>query len=173
MEQNLEKIFLEHSDRIYRYILLQVHQKELAEDLTQETFYRAFKNLHTFNKKASMSTWLLRIARNATFDYFRRKRIIQFFSFGKDDVVDSGGATPEEELLKKDGADRLYKALATLKKDYRDVLILRKINENTIKETAYILGWTETKVKSTMARAFAALKKEMYEREGRLDERIQ
>jgi RNA polymerase sigma-70 factor (ECF subfamily) len=168
--QRLEQVYLEHSNHIYRYIFLQVRQKELAEDLTQETFYKAFKNLHTFNKQASMSTWLLRIARNATYDYFRRKRIIQFFSFEKDDVVDSEISTPEEELLKKDGASRLYIALGTLKKEYRDVLILRKINENSIKETAYILGWTETKVKSTMARAFAALKKEMHEREGKLNE---
>ena len=137
-------------------------QKELAEDLTQETFYRAFKNIHSFNKQASMSTWLLKIARNATYDHFRRKRIIQFFGFGKGELEDTNAPLPEEKLVKKDEASRLYNALSTLKKDYRDVLILRKINESSIKETAYILGWTETKVKSTMARAFAALKKEMY-----------
>ena len=166
MEQSLEQLYLEHSNRIYRYIFLQVRQKELAEDLTQETFYRAFKSIHSFNKQASMSTWLLKIARNATYDHFRRKRIIQFFGFGKDEIEDSNASLPEEELVKKDEASRLYKALSTLKKDHQDVLILRKINESSIKETAYVLGWTETKVKSTMARAFAALKKEMYRMEG-------
>ncbi|WP_203247198.1 RNA polymerase sigma factor [Sporosarcina beigongshangi] len=170
MEQSEESIYLEHSDRIYRYIFLQVRQKELAEDLTQETFYRAFKNLHTFQKQASLSTWLLKIAKNATYDHFRRKRIIQFFSMGKEEVTDAISFSPEDEYLKKDSTQRLYNALASLKKDYREVLLLRKINESSIKETAYILGWTETKVKSTMARAFAALKKEMLEREGRIDE---
>jgi RNA polymerase sigma-70 factor, ECF subfamily len=170
VEQSEESIYLEHSDRIYRYIFLQVLQKELAEDLTQETFYRAFKNMYTFNKQASMSTWLLKIARNATYDYFRRKRTIRFFSFGKEEIEDTNSLSPEDELLRKDGAERLYNTLASLKKDYREVLILRKINESSIKETAYILGWTETKVKSTMARAFAALKKEMHEQEGRIDE---
>ncbi len=170
MEQSEESIYLEHSDRIYRYIFLQVRQKELAEDLTQETFYRGFKNRQTFNKQASLSTWLLKIARNATYDHFRRKRIIQFLSFGKEEVADTRSSSPEDELLRKDGTERLYNALASLKKDYRDVLLLRKINESSIKETAYILGWTETKVKSTMARAFAALKIEMHEKEGRADE---
>lgn len=170
MEQSDESVYLEHSDRIYRYIFLQVRQKELAEDLTQETFYRAFKNRHTFKEQASLSTWLLKIARNATYDYFRRKRIIQFLSFGKEEIADTGGSSPEDELVKKEGTERLYNALAKMKKDYRDVLLLSKINGSSIKETAYILGWTETKVKSTMARAFAALKKEMVEREGRLDE---
>ena len=170
MEQSDKSIYLEHSDRIYRYIFLQVRQKELAEDLTQETFYRAFKNLHRFNKQASLSTWLLKIARNAMYDHFRRKRIIQFFGLGKEDIVDTSSSSPEDELLKKDRTERLYSALAGLKKDYRDVILLRKINESSIKETAYILGWTETKVKSTMARAFVALKKEMLEQEGKTDE---
>ena len=74
--------------------------------------------------------------------------------------------SPEDELVRKDGLQDYTMHWRTLKKDYRDVLILRKINESSIKETAYILGWTETKVKSTMARAFAALKKEMDRREG-------
>lgn len=163
MEQTLECLYLEHSDRIYRYIYFQVRQKEVAEDITQETFYKAFKNFHTFKKQASVSTWLLRIARNATYDYFRRKRLIQFFSLGKEGEIDSKSFTPEKEFLKKDKTIQLYKALDLLKKDYRDVLILRKLNENTIKETAYILGWSEAKVKSTMQRAFAALKKKCIE----------
>ena len=170
MEQSNESIYLEHSDRIYGYIFLQVRQKELAEDLTQETFYRTFKNRQSFKQQASLSTWLLKIARNATYDYFRRNRIIKFFSLGKEEIVDTRSYSPEDELIRKDGTERLYYALANLKKDYRDVLLLRKINESSIKETAYILGWTEIKVKSTMARAFAALKKEMLEREGRTDE---
>lgn len=170
MEQDLERLYLENSDIVYRYIYFQVRQKELAEDLTQETFYRAFKNLHTFNKQASISTWLLRIARNATFDHFRRRRIIQFFSFGKEETVDLVNVTPEEKLLKKEITKQLYNAIDSLKKDYREIIILRKLNENTIKESAFILGWTETKVKSTMQRAFVALKKEMYRMEGNYDE---
>ena len=98
MEQSLEQLYVEYSDRIYRYIFLQVRQKELAEDLTQETFYRAFKNIHTFNKQASMSTWLLKIARNATYDHFRRKRIIRFFSLDKEMNVDTSNRSPEDEL---------------------------------------------------------------------------
>lgn len=166
MGQSLEQLYLENSDRIFRYIYLQVRQKELAEDLTQETFYRAFKNIHTFNKQASLATWLMKIARNATYDHFRRKRLIRFFSLDSEVSEDTSSLLPEDELLKKDLTARLYNALASLKITYRDVLILRKINESSIKETAYILGWTETKVKSTMARAFVALKKEMDRVEG-------
>jgi len=164
VEQSLEQLYVEYSDRIYRYIFLQVRQKELAKDLTQETFFRALKNIHTFNNQASLATWLMKIARNATYDHFRRKRIIRFFSLDSEVSEDTSSLSPEDELLKKDLTARLYNALASLKTSYRDVLILRKINESTIKETAYILGWTEAKVK--LAQAFAALKKEMDRLEG-------
>ncbi len=94
------------------------------------------------------------------------KGLYRFFSLDSEVSEDTDNLSPEDELLKKDLTARLYNALASLKTTYRDVLILRKINESSIKETAYILGWTETKVKSTLARAFAALKKRNGQLEG-------
>jgi RNA polymerase sigma-70 factor, ECF subfamily len=167
LNRDLNQIYLDYSDNIYRFIYFYVRHKEVAEDLTQETFYRVYKNLHTYKHNANMETWIKRIARNATYDYFRRKKIIRFISFGKEDIIDTNNHSPEVELLKTQGTKKLYEAIFNIKKDYQDVLFLRKINENSIKETAYILGWTETKVKSTTARAFAALKKEMLRMEER------
>lgn len=164
--EEVEQIYMEHSDRVYRYIYLLVRNKENAEDLTQETFYRAYKNLHTFNKQASTSTWLLRIARNVTYDYFRRRRIIQFFTWGQDNDIDWGTPSPESSTIKKESISQLYAALDRLKKDYRDVLILRKVDECTIKEAAFILDWTEAKVKTKTARALDALKLELAEKDG-------
>ena len=167
MKHDFGQIYLDYGDNIYRFIYFHVRHKELAEDLTQETFYRVFKSLHTYKQNSSLETWIKKIARNATFDYFRRKKVIRFFSLGKIDMIDLNNQSPEVELLKTEGTTKLYNAISTLKKDYRDVLFLRKINENSIKETAYILGWTETKVKSTTVRAVGALKKEMIQMEER------
>lgn len=164
--KELERIYMEHSDRVYRYIYLLVRNKENAEDLTQETFYRAYKNLHTFNQQASMSTWLLKIARNATYDYFRRRKIVQFFTWGKDNDIDFHTLSPESSAVQKEALLELHTAINRLKKDYRDVLILRKVDECTIKEAAFVLGWTEAKVKSKTARALDALKRELAGKEG-------
>ena len=79
----MEELYKEHSDRVYSYIYLLVRHRECAEDLTQETFYKAYKGLDSFNKQASTATWLLKIARNVTYDYFRRKRVMQFFAVNK------------------------------------------------------------------------------------------
>lgn len=161
----MERLYREHSDRIYSYIYLLVRHKECAEDLTQETFYKAYKGLESFNKQASPATWLIKIARNVTYDYFRRKRVIQFFSFDKEHDRETNVLSTEKRFEQKEQLARMYDSLYKLKRDYQEVLLLRKIQEYSIQETAYILGWTEAKVKMKMIRALEALKKEFY-REG-------
>lgn len=166
MEEDLEQLYLDHSDSVYRFIYFLVRHKETAEDLTQETFLKAFRSLKEFNKQASFLTWLLKIARNVTYDHFRRKRIVQFFKWGNENDIDTKNPSPESTAEKKEDLSQMYSALKKLKKDYRDVLILRKVNECSIKETAYILGWTEAKVKTKMTRGLEALKREYYGKEG-------
>lgn len=162
----MEQLYREHSDRVYSYIYLLIRHRECAEDLTQETFYKAFKGLEAFNKQASTATWLLKIARNVTYDYFRRKRVIQFFSFDKEHDLETNARSPEGRYEQKEQLSRMYNSLRKLKKDYQEVLLLRKIQECSIQETAYILGWTEAKVKMKMTRALEALKKEFHQEGG-------
>ena len=172
MEVNVELLYLDNSDAVYRFIYLLVRHKETAEDLTQETFLKAYKNLNHFNNQSSLLTWLLKIARNVTYDHFRRKRILQFFKWGNENDIDTKSLSPESAAEKNEDLTQLYAALSRLKDDYRDVLILRKVNECSIKETAFILGWTEAKVKTKMTRAFEALRKEFYGKEGFINESI-
>lgn len=162
----IEQLYKEYSDKVYSFIYFLVRHKECAEDLTQETFYKAYKGLGTFNQEASTSTWLLKIARNVTYDYFRRKRVVQFFSFEKEHDIENKELSPECSYEKKEQLARMYNSLNTLKKDYQEVLLLRKIQECSIQETAYILGWTEAKVKMKMTRALEALKKEFHQEGG-------
>lgn len=110
----------------------------------------------------------MKIARNVAYDYFRRKRLIKFFTWGNENDIDTN-PSPTVLVEKKEDLSRLYAALGRMKKDYRDVIILRKVNECSIKETAYILGWTEAKVKTKMARGLEVLKKEYYGKEGLID----
>ncbi|WP_205854537.1 RNA polymerase sigma factor [Planococcus halotolerans] len=170
MNQQIENYYHEHSDRVYRYIFLLVRNKENAEDLTQETFYKAHKGMSSFNGEASPATWLLKIARNVTFDYFRKKRIIQFFSWGDEHDQEASSIAPDASAEKKEQILELYDAINRLKKDYRDVIILRKIQEFPIKDTAYILGWTEAKVKTKSGRAMEALKQELAGKDGVIHE---
>lgn len=165
----MEQLYREHSDRVYSYIYFLVRHRESAEDLTQETFYKVYKGLDTFNKQASTATWLLKIARNVTYDYFRRKRVVHFFTFEKEHDIETKVLSPENRYEQKEQLIKMYDSLSKLKKDYQEVLLLRKIQECSIQETSYILDWTEAKVKMKMTRALEALKKEFHQEGGRKD----
>lgn len=152
------QLYQQYQPAIYQYIFFLVQNKELAEDLTQETFYKCFRNIETFRKDAEIQTWLYRIARNLAYDYFRRKKLIQFIPFkrayeGKTEDLPAQWVEHNEQLK------ALYIAMSHLKFAYREVLILRKIKGLSVKETSELLGYSEAKVKNNTARAIEALRK--------------
>ncbi|WP_420805996.1 RNA polymerase sigma factor [Bacillus kwashiorkori] len=164
-------IYEQYSDKVYSYIFLLVRNKETAEDLTQETFYKAYKKWDEFQWNSKPDTWLIQIGRNLTYDYFRRKKLSQLFT--KEKIELANYETPQEILVKGEEVKQLYEAIHSLKIEYKDVLILRKIKEFSIVETAEILGWNEVKVKNATKRAMDALKKVWDRRGGEVnDERF-
>lgn len=165
-DHGFDDLYRLESDRVYRYIYMLVGHEQKAEDLTHDTFLKAYRSIHSFRKESSYATWLMKIARNLTYDYFRRKKVVTFFAFGKEDRVDQTMKNPEQLSVERDEVQELYRAIKKLKKSYQDVLILRRIDESSIKETAFILGWSEAKVKGMSKRAFDALKEEMMRKEG-------
>ncbi|MBA4538609.1 sigma-70 family RNA polymerase sigma factor [Bacillus aquiflavi] len=162
-EEVFRGIYEEYSDKVYSYIFLLVKQKEIAEDLTQETFIRVYKHLNKFNGEAKMLTWIVKISRNVTIDYFRKNAKFKFSPIEKYQFI-SDDPTPTEIVMKGEKIVFLYKSIQQLKLSYQEVLILRKIKGFSIKETSEILGWNENKVKVTTSRAIQALKREMKKR---------
>ncbi len=162
----ITNIYHLYSDNVFKYIFYMVNNLHTAEDLTQETFIKVFRHLDTFQFHSSIQTWVYQIARNTTLDYLKRKKLVSFFEPDKivqlikgteRSVIDTVTQTEEKE--------QLYLYLLTLKKEYREVLILRKINELSVKETAVILRWSEDKVKSMSARGLKKLKETLQEKE--------
>jgi RNA polymerase sigma-70 factor (ECF subfamily) len=125
--------------------------------LTQETFLRALKGVHTYNETASPKTWLIRIARNVAIDYARKHRYDKGNTTDDNLVnVPSCGPTPDEIIESKDVTRVLLDILNQLSPSYRDVLILRGLYEFSTQETAGILGWSSPKVRVTYHRALKA-----------------
>jgi RNA polymerase sigma-70 factor, ECF subfamily len=167
-EQILEELFNQYNHLIYRFILLMINSKEEAEDLTQEVFIKAYKGLAHFKGESSYKTWLYSIARNITYDHYRKKRTIKFL---KEFVhFDRKEPVPEEIMEMKEQTQTLYRAIMELKLPYREIIILRKIKGYPIQETAAILGWTESKVKTTLHRALLALKNQLKNKEWNKDD---
>lgn len=158
---HFHELYQDYSDDVYRYIYFMIGDYCIAEDLVQETFIRAFRSLSAFRREANIRTWLLSIARNSTIDYLRKKRISSWLPLLEQRDIASDQPLPEEILLKDEKIQELYLALTLLKRDQREVIILRKLQELSTIETAEILGWSEAKVKSTLLRGLQALKEKL------------
>ncbi|MBP0726767.1 RNA polymerase sigma factor [Bacillus sp. RG28] len=167
-KDEIENWYDQHSQSVLSFILLMVKDYQQAEDLTHDTFVKAYLYYDSFKQHSSEKTWLFSIAHNITIDFLRKRKPFilfkEFFHFQKDN-----NPLPEEVFRIKEESYELYKALEKIKDTYRRVIILRKIKGFSIEDTAKILGWTESKVKSTLFRAIPVLRKQL-KKEGDFDE---
>lgn len=150
----------EYGMTIFKYVLKLIQDKQQAEDLTQDTFLKAYTYIENNKQVDYPKTFLYRVAHNLTVDHIRKHKPLQlmkdFFSYQKDPR-----ASVESIVETRETSQVLYEALASLKTSYQRVIILRKIEELSTRETGHILGWSESKVKSTLSRGMRALKKHL------------
>lgn len=134
-----------------------------AEDVAQEALFRAFKNLARFRGECRFSTWLVQITINEARQRLRRQKRSSEQSLEAGQESDEGDylpidcadwrEIPLESLQRKELRQALQRAIANLKPHYREVLILRDINQRSVAETAQILSITEASVKTRLLRA--------------------
>jgi len=140
-----------------------------AEDVAQETVLKALRSLHTFRAESKFSTWLVSIALNEARGRLRHERLIQFDSVDAIPDEDSGDFTPAvisdwrevplEALERKELRDMLRKAIRGLPAMYREVLVLRDVQDLSIAETAAALGVNDGVVKTRLLRARLMMQK--------------
>jgi RNA polymerase sigma-70 factor, ECF subfamily len=159
-KQRIQEWYQVYSDEIYRFILLMIGDHEQAKDLTHDTFLKAYNHLNHFKGITSDKNWLYRIARNVTIDFMRKRKPIRYIadSFKS---FSTNKESPERIIQLGESENQLYHALSKLSRAHREVIILRKIKELSIRETAEVLGWKESKVKTTLFRGLKALKIQM------------
>ncbi|KMJ57177.1 RNA polymerase ECF-type sigma factor [Bacillus sp. LL01] len=162
-KQQINSWYEKYSNDIYNYAFYMIGEREQALDILQDTFIRAYNNLESFQGGREKS-WLFRIARNLTIDYIRKKKtLVNYLSFLPFGFSDEKSA--EDIAILNESEKQLYLAISKIKPSFRDVIILRKIKEFSIGETAEILGCSESKVKVDLFRALKVLRKEL-EKEG-------
>ncbi|KXG43629.1 sigma-70 family RNA polymerase sigma factor [Tepidibacillus infernus] len=144
--------------------LLRTYRMEAyAEDICQETFYKAFKSLDTFrDEEATFSTWLYTIARNTTLSEIRKSKHSELFL---DETVQtfqvSLNLLPEQELLRNESVQKVREAINCLPEKQRSALILREYEQMDYKEIAHILNSTVSSVKSLLFRARGSIKSQL------------
>lgn len=140
--QNMEQIYKNYFETVNKYLFCLTHNKDISEELTQETFYRAVKKINTFKGECKMSVWLCQIAKNLWYDQCKKnKKILNI-----EDVESINIETLEnleEKLILNDEKLSLYKKLQTLDEKTREVIYLRITGELSFKEIGIIMNKTE------------------------------
>lgn len=143
----------ESRDAVYGYLVYMTRDVSLAEDLSQEVFLRMFLHLDKFREEASVRTWALRIARNVFLSYAKRRRPVLLEEQRPEPSEPPGSNQPEEELLKKEQAEKVRQCLMCLNEQERTVLLLRDYEELSYEEVARIMDLSVGVVKSRIYRA--------------------
>ncbi len=156
----MEEVYRQYAQTVYRYLLSLTRDGDLAEELTQETFYQAIRSSDRFDGSCAVSTWLCAIAKNVLAAYRRKHPATE-------DVDDQTLFAPSAEADAVDGAGRveLLKKLHALREPYREVLYLRAFGNLSFREIGEVQGKTENWARVTFYRGKELLRKEVDEDE--------
>ncbi|MCP3738685.1 RNA polymerase sigma factor SigX [Rossellomorea sp. BNER] len=168
MDSVFEELYEKYHHDVFQFLLYMVRDREQAEDLVQEVYIRVMKSYQNFQGKSSEKTWLFSIAKNVAIDYFRKQKgwknkILEKFDWNRQQIKDEA-VLPEEVAEQKEEVRVLYECLEHCTTDQRLVIVMRYIQDLSISEASSILGWTESKVKTTQHRAVKALRDMMNEK---------
>ena len=152
-----------YQKRIMTYIFHMLKSSglhNLTEDLCSETFFKAFRSLHTFRElDASFSTWLYTIARNTVLSELRKQKalLVSIEEINIEPIV-SQESTPEEQLIINERSQMVRNAIEQLPDKQRSALVLREYEQLDYQEIATILGQSISSVKSLLFRARSSVK---------------
>ncbi len=158
-------LFLKHRKHVYHYFRKQTRDSDLAEDLTQETFIKAFLALQQgrYTDNNNFQGWILRIARNLYFDTFRKKKTVVYNKMSLEQTrhVKSKNILPDESLILFEDSQIIRKAIKELKPVQKDVLILRYYGNLSFREIAETMNCNVNTVLGRMRYALENIRKQM------------
>jgi len=161
LEDRIIEIYREHYLDVYRFIICFSGNQNDSEDMTQEVFIRVLNNLSKFNHSASLKTWIFSIAKHVAIDHYRKTKFTSIIKDGFFKQLRSNEKNPNELAEQNEIKNYVQDAISKVKPNYRAVLLLRGINEFSIKETAEILDCSESKVKVDYHRALKELDRKL------------
>ena len=156
--EEFEDVYREYFGGVYRFALGLCRDETLAEEITQETFFRAMENRNSFRGQSSVFVWLCQIAKNCCFTILRkRKRLSDADADGvSDEDVERG-------FLEAEDARRLHRLLHELKEPYKEVFSLRVFGELPFSQIGELFGKSDSWARLVFYRAKNELRRQMDE----------
>ena len=152
----MEDIYRRHARTVYKFLLSLCGDADLAEELTQETFYQAIRSIDRFDGRCKLSVWLCQIAKHLWYQHLRkRKREVPL----PDEPPELPIPSAEEGLLEQEGRLELLRKIHALPEQQREVVYLRSFGGLTFREIGDVLGKTENWARVTFYRGKEQLRK--------------
>lgn len=159
--QSMEGIYQKYAQTVYKYLLSKTYDEDLAEELTQETFYQAIKSIDRFDESCKISTWLCAIAKNQLFAY--RRKHPEMKTLEELEQTGLSGSSAEQDVLEELERVELLRQLHQCQEPFREVMYLRIFGNLSFKEIGEIMEKTENWARVTFYRGKEKLKKGLVE----------
>lgn len=163
-ELAFEKLLKKYINSVFNFIYQLVRDEEEAEDISQETFFKVYRQLKSFDETKSFKTWLYIIAKHTTFDYLKKKKAVPFSLLDDEEEglfiesIQDEAILPSELLERKDIEKELQHVLEKIPANYRLILIMHYKEDLSLGEIAQVLDKPYNTIKSQHQRALKSLK---------------
>ncbi len=146
----MDDIYRQYAQTVYKFLLSHTHDPDLAEELTQETFYQAVRSIDRFDGGCKLSVWLCQIAKHLWYQHLRKHRRE---SPVPEETAELPGPSAEEGVLEREDHLALLRQIHTLPAESREVVYLRAFGGLTFREIGDVTGHTETWARVTFYRS--------------------
>ena len=155
--EDFDKIYAEYYSEVYKFVLTLCQNPTLAEEITQESFFKALKSIDSFNGNCKLSTWLCKIARNTFYSYTKKHN--RQVDYPLDAILSDENI--EEQFADKEIAYAIHKVLHKLNEPYKEVFWLRIFGELSFAQIGALFEKTENWARVTYYRAKIMIKEEL------------
>ena len=158
--ESFDQVYEEYFEQVYRYILSISQNQNLAEEITQETFYKALRSLDKFRGESSLKSWLCAIAKNIWLSGQRKKKADPIEEV---DTIADTSIDPEESIMLQDQSMQIHRLLHEIEEPYREVFTLRTLGQLSFGDIGDIFGKSANWACVVYHRARAKIKEKMEE----------
>ena len=151
-DTELDEIYEQNAEDVYRFLLKMCGNSHLAEDLLQDTFLKAIEKIDTFDNRCRLTSWLCHIAKNTYLDYLRKLKR-RPSAFLEDEQTEPSVSCFEDKLMKDESTREMRLAVHKLPEPYKEVFMLRIYAELSFKEIAVTFGKSEVWGRVTFLRS--------------------
>lgn len=159
MDNEFEKIYTKYYQSIYRYLLTLTSNSHIAEEITQETFFKALKNIKKYNSDYKMLTWLCNIAKNTYYTMYKKNKYLIELN---DNLQDNENEFITS-IINTETNEELLKIVHSLDEPYKEVFTLRVYGELSFKQIGNIFNKTESWARITFYRSKIKIKENINE----------